>query len=196
MPVSYNSTQLDALGELANIGSGTAATALSQMVGTSVDLEVSAPVALPLADAVDRAGVSDSVVTAVVVPLRGELAGMALILLDPNAVNTLSELLGVEAGTDIATSALGEIGNILCSSYLGALATMTGLQVEPGPPQLIVDTLGAVLASALLEVGDIDETLHLESRLQIDGKHCALQFLLLPAGNGATEILSRIGLAS
>ena len=48
--------QLDALRELANISSGTAATSLSQMLGREVDLNVPKAFALPLADAVDAAG--------------------------------------------------------------------------------------------------------------------------------------------
>ena len=40
--------QLDALRELANIASGTAATALSQMLGQEVDISVPRALALPL----------------------------------------------------------------------------------------------------------------------------------------------------
>jgi chemotaxis protein CheC len=55
--VTYLSeAQLDALRELANIGSGTAATALSQMIGREVRLSVPRALTLPLADAVDACG--------------------------------------------------------------------------------------------------------------------------------------------
>ena len=46
---TYSEMQLDALRELANIGSGTAATALSSMVGGPVDVSVPSALALPLA---------------------------------------------------------------------------------------------------------------------------------------------------
>ena len=52
----YTEMQLDALRELANIASGTAATALSQMLGREIELSVPRALALPLADAVDAAG--------------------------------------------------------------------------------------------------------------------------------------------
>ena len=56
MTPRYTDMQLDALRELANIASGTAATALSQMLGREVELSVPRVLALPLADAVDACG--------------------------------------------------------------------------------------------------------------------------------------------
>ncbi len=47
MPSDYTELQLDALRELANIGAGTAATALSQMLGQEVALDVPRAHALP-----------------------------------------------------------------------------------------------------------------------------------------------------
>ena len=52
MSSPYSDLQLDALRELANIGSGTAATALSSMLGRPVD--VSVPSARALRDSAPR----------------------------------------------------------------------------------------------------------------------------------------------
>jgi chemotaxis protein CheC len=67
--IEYNELQLDALRELANIGAGTAATALSQMLGQEVTLTVSRALAPPLAEAVASAGPPEEVVSGVVIPL-------------------------------------------------------------------------------------------------------------------------------
>jgi len=69
--VEYNAVQLDALRELSNMGVGTAATALSQMLGQEVDLTVPRALALPLADAVEAAGPPEQIVTGVVIPIVG-----------------------------------------------------------------------------------------------------------------------------
>ena len=45
----------------------------------------------------------------------------------------LCGMLGVEAGTEDAISALGEIGNILSASYITALSAMTGLELDLTP---------------------------------------------------------------
>ena len=48
---TFSDLQLDALRELANIGSGNAGTALSSMLGKPVDISVPTAAALPLAEA-------------------------------------------------------------------------------------------------------------------------------------------------
>src|SRR5512140_1404032 len=137
--------QLDALGELANIASGTAATALSQMLGQEVELRVPRALALPLADAVDSAGSPDEVVSGIALALDGDVDGLVLLLVPMKDANTLCELLGVEAGTEVGDSALGEIGNILGTSYLNAIVSMTGLDLQPSPPFVATDLLGAIV---------------------------------------------------
>ena len=51
----YTDLQLDALRELANIGSGTAGTALSSLLGSPIELSVPSASALELAEAVEAA---------------------------------------------------------------------------------------------------------------------------------------------
>ena len=72
MITRYDEQQLDALRELASIGSGTAATALAGMLGRSVELAVPRALALPLADALDAVEIR-TVRGAPLLPLGGEL---------------------------------------------------------------------------------------------------------------------------
>ena len=146
----YSELQLDALRELANIGSGNAATALSGLLGRSIDVSVPNALALPLADAVDAAGPAEAIVTGVVLPVYGDLDAIVLLLFTPEDADELTGLLGCEPGSEVALSALGEIGNILGSSYIGALGSMVGLMLEPRPPATATDMLGAIVASVLL----------------------------------------------
>jgi chemotaxis protein CheC len=104
--IEYNQAQLDALGELSNIGAGTAATALSQMLGQEVTLTVPRALALPLADAVAAAGPPEQMVTGVVIPLEGDIEALVLLLIPTEDAETLCSLLGVEAGTEVGDSAL------------------------------------------------------------------------------------------
>src|SRR5215207_6938403 len=76
---NYTPLQLDALRELANIGSGTAGTSLSQMLGRPVDISVPTALALPLADAVDAVGVPEEEITGVVIPLAGDMQAIVLL---------------------------------------------------------------------------------------------------------------------
>ena len=196
MTPRLNDSQLDALRELANIASGTAATALGQMLGQEVDLSVPRALALSLADAVEACGDADSTVSGVVIPLEGDIEGMVLLLIPADHAAKLCELLGVEAGSEVGDSALCEIGNILGTSYLNGLSAMTGMYLGPRPPHLSTDMLGAIVASLLAQTaGHSDSVLVLDSELDLMQDPCSITFLLLPSSGGVNDLLAPLGLA-
>lgn len=191
-----NDMQLDALRELANIASGTAATALSQMLGREVELNVPRALALPLADAVDACGPPEAEVSGVVFPIDGDLEALVLLLIPAEHAHALCAMLGVEAGTDVGDSALCEIGNILGTSYLNGLAAMTGLALLPSPPTLKSDMLAAIVSSLLAATSGIDDlALVLDSELDVSGEACSISFLLLPTVGQIDGLLAPLGLA-
>ena len=120
MTARYTEMQLDALRELANIASGTAATSLSQMLGREIGLSVPRAQALALEDAVAAGGDPAETVSAVALPLLGDMGGLVVLLIPLPHAATLCHLLGVEPATDVGDSALSEIGNILGASFLKA----------------------------------------------------------------------------
>jgi chemotaxis protein CheC len=72
---------------------------------------------------------------------------------------------------------------------------MVGMVIEPTPPQVVEDMLGAILSSVLLGRGDdIDEALILDSDLMVEGEQCSLSFLLLSDHGGIKQLLERLGL--
>jgi chemotaxis protein CheC len=193
----FTSLELDALRELANIGSGTASTSLSGMLGRPVDISVPAAAALTFADAIDTIGAPEEEVTGVVLGVVGEMEGIVLLLMRVADAAGLCALLGVDADSEMGQSALGEIGNIVGTSYINALAQMTGLNIEPSPPQSATDMLGAIVASVLAGVaGAEDVALVLDSDLEVEGEDCSLSFLMLPTRDGVEELLARLGLGS
>lgn len=197
MTPRYTELQLDALRELANIASGNAATALSQMLGREVELSVPRVLALPLADAIEACGSPDESITSVVIPLEGDIEGLVLLLISCEGASALCRLLGVEAGSEIGDSALREIGNILGTSCLNALASMTGLSLGPCPPHLTTDMLGAIVSSlALTQTPPTDLVLVLDSELEVADEPCSISFVLLPTDGGVTDLLTPLGLAA
>ena len=191
----FSEMHLDALREVANIGSGNAATALAGMLGRPVDLTVPSAAALPLAEAVDAAGSAADATSAVILPVFGEMDALVLLLFAPEHATALCGLLGVEGDPEMELSCLGEIGNILGASYVGALQAMTGIELEPAPPQTINDMLGAIIASALaMEAEESDLALMLDSQLVVEGTECTFNFLFVPSAGGVSEVLRRLGL--
>jgi chemotaxis protein CheC len=192
----YTELQLDALRELANIGSGTASTALSAMLGRSVDISVPTAQALPFAEAVEAAGPAEQDITAIVLGIIGDMHGTVLLLVPPADADAMCRMLGVEPDDEFALSALGEIGNIVGTSYINALAGMTGMDIEPTPPSTATDMLGALVASVLAgaaATGDV--ALMLDSNLVVEGEDCSISFLLVPDQGGVEVLLSRLGLS-
>ncbi len=191
----YTDMQLDALRELANIGSGTASTALSSMLGRSVDISVPNALVLPMSQAVETIGDPESEATGVVLGVVGDMQATVLLLFTPNDAKLMCGLLGVESGSELGVSALMEIGNIVGSSYINALAAMTGMELEPTPPGTATDMLAAIVQTVLAErATGTDVALLLDSNLVVEGEDCSVSFLLVPDTGGVELLLARLGL--
>jgi chemotaxis protein CheC len=191
----YTDLQLDALRELANIGSGTAGTALSSLLGRSVDISVPNAAALELVDAVDAAGAPEDVVWAIVVTVGGDLEATALLVIPELDAAAICALLGVLPDSDTGRSALEEVGNILVASYVGALGSLTGFVLDLRPPASARDMLGAIVSTVLAARSDgRDFAIMLDSELRVEDEAISLSFMLLPTPEGVNELFDRIGL--
>ena len=195
MSSQYTELQLDALRELANIGSGNASIALSSLLGRNVDISVPNAFVLPIADAVSSIGDPESEVVGVVLGVVGDMPAAVLLLFTPTDAELVCGLLGVEADNEIGASALMEIGNIVGTSYINALAEMTGMALEPTPPGAATDMLGAIVETVLApSAAAADVALLLDSELVVEGEDCSVSFLLVPEQGGIDQLLARLGL--
>lgn len=182
-------SQLDAMREVANIGAGHAATALSQMTNRKIMITVPRVNVRPLEEACDVVGAPDEVVAAILMHMMGDLTGRALLLFPQGAARTLCDiLLGREMGTTQAfgkmeQSALKEAGNILGSAYLNALSDFMGMMLVPSVPSLVIDLSGAILTTAQVNFGhERDYAFCVETSFRFEGASEPLggHFLLLP----------------
>jgi chemotaxis protein CheC len=182
-------SQLDAMREVANIGAGHAATALSQMTNRTIMITVPRVKIKPLEDAGDMLGPPDQVVASVLMHMMGDLTGRAMLLFpEPAAMVLCDYLFRRERGTTTAfgemeQSSLKEVGNILASAYLNALSDFMGMMLVPSVPSLVIDLSGAILTSAHLNFGhDREYALCVETSFRSEGspEPMAGHFLLLP----------------
>lgn len=181
--------QLDALKEVANIGAGHAATALSQMTNRTIMIRVPRVNVRPLESVPELLGPPDQVVAAVLMQTMGDLSARTLVVFTDDAARTLCDLiLGRPAGTttafgDMEQSGIKEVGNILVSAYMTALSDFLHMLLIPSVPGLVVDQCGAVLTTTYLNFGhDRDYVFCVETAFEVAGAPAALQghFLLLP----------------
>lgn len=194
----------DALREVANIGAGHAATALSQMTGRMIMIDVPEVNVRDLEDVAEMLGPADSEVVAVVMHMMGDLTGRTAVLLPMAAARVLCDLLlrrPTGTTTDFGVmeeSSIKETGNILTSAYLTALSDFMGMMLVPSVPSLVADYAGAVLTSAHLTfTRDRDIVFCVDTAFRVEGASDALhgEFLLLPDTASLTAIFDAIHLA-
>jgi chemotaxis protein CheC len=181
--------QLDALREVANIGAGHAATALSQMTNRTIMINVPEVNVLALEDVSELLGRPDEIVAAVLMHMMGDLTGRTLVLFPEGSALSLCDILfrkpagsTTEFGV-MEQSGLKEAGNILASAYLNALSDFMGMMLVPSVPSLVVDLSAAVLTTAYLNFGhDRDYVFCVETSFRVEGAAEPLRghFLLLP----------------
>ncbi|MHB1329969.1 MAG: chemotaxis protein CheC [Gemmatimonadales bacterium] len=180
--------QRDALREIANIGAGHAATALSQMTGRTIMIDVPQVDVKRLEEAAELLGPTDTIIAAVLMHMMGDLTGRTLLVFPEVSARTLCSILlrapkGGPGFTEMERSTVMETGNILCSAYLNALSDFMGMMLVPSVPALVVDQAGAVLTTAYLNFGHSrDHVICVETAFRIAGSDESVngQFILMP----------------
>jgi chemotaxis protein CheC len=193
--LGFDELQRSALGEIANIGSGHAATALSQLLGKAVDISHADALLTTLAQAADRLGAAAE--TSAVVDTPVAEGGRILMLFPEGAAAELCTLLGTTIDDELGQSALREIGNILGSSYLNALVQLTGVPLEPEPPQIEIDLLGHVVERRLTGGAQPnDPAILMRSMLTVESSDASFSFLFVPQIGGVDRLLTSLGVGS
>ena len=188
--------QRSALQELANIGAGHAASALAQMIGQTVSIDVPKVMAVRLEDAPQQIGDPESVVVAVFFRVIGEAPCRMLLLFSPENARMLVDMVSGKPARTTQTldeegaSAVKEVGNILSGSYLNALSKLVGLNLVNSVPGYSEDMLEAVLQSALMDLGQEAEFAFLiATDLIVSGHRVNAHFLLVPHADSLQTLL-------
>ncbi|MDI9458668.1 MAG: chemotaxis protein CheC [Bacillota bacterium] len=190
--------RLDFLRELANIGTGHATTALSQMLnGRLFQLVVPDAQMLPFTEAAEYMGGAEQVVVGIFIVISGDVKGhMAFLQPLESALVLLRLLTGIEQPEldELGRSALQELGNIMVTSYLNALSTMTNLLMVPSVPGLAIDMAGAVWESVLAGAQVTDEVTVIRTRFSADGEDIEGHILFLPDNEDFEKVARLFGL--
>lgn len=157
--MELNAVQHDALVELLNIGFGRAGASLSKLTQQRVLLEVPQVSMHPVSYLTQSLGkLVESRVASVHQVFSGPVAGDALLLLDPIAAATLTELL-----TDVPPLSLDldassrevftEVGNIVLNACIGTFGNMLNIPVAFSVPDVDVTSMTTVI-DRMMETGD------------------------------------------
>lgn len=191
----FSGMEESALLEVANIGSSHAATALSNLLGRPVEIRHTEAMLTTIAEAADRAGAPASPSAVVDTPVAGD-GGKVLLLFPEEGADRLCRLLGSSIDQELGRSTLREVGNILASSYLNAVVEMTGVALEPEPPEMTIDVLGSVFERSLGNLADVDTpTILMRSLLVVDTEDAGFSFLFIPRLAAVRGLLEALGLS-
>ncbi|HEX7120149.1 MAG TPA: chemotaxis protein CheC [Longimicrobiales bacterium] len=197
--------QRDALREVANIGAGHAATALSQLTGRRIWVDAPQIQVVRVEEVGMLTGHSEEVVACVAMQVLGDLAGRTLQIFPERTACRLAGILlsrddidFPDGFGDVEKSALKEAGNIIGAAYLNALSDFLGMMLLTSVPAMAIDLAGAVLTSgSITEGAESDHLICIDTLFRMDEEREALKghFLLMPDPDSLQVILQAIRLA-
>jgi len=155
--MKLSAVQADALQELGNIGAAHAATTLSQMLGSTIEMSVPAIKVVDLSQLGQYMGEESAAMVAF--ELQGDIPHGGYILFyitRESAVRMTNTMLGqTEINrplSEMDESALLEVGNIMVSAFLDATAELLGYVMLPSPPSLTIDMAHAAMQSLIAQM--------------------------------------------
>ncbi len=190
--------QLESWTNLVTKGILNSISGLSDMLGQVVIVTSLNARTMPIKDTADLFGGPEAPTAAVYLSILGVAQGHMVLVYQPKtAFEFIDMLLGEPPGTThelgpMEESALAEMGNLVGSFFLNAMADATSLDLRVSPPVVMMDMAGAILdpilAEALMEADDalvVDTTFGTKDR-QINGS-----FLVLPSPELQSVLLGR-----
>jgi chemotaxis protein CheC len=193
--MELNEQQKDALRELGNIGASHAATSLSQMLMSPVDMTVPEVRIVDISRINEHFG--DEIAALVVFEIQGELSPGGYIVMHiskDSAIRMTNTMLGQtdmdRELTEMDQSALVEVGNIMVSQFLDATATLLDIVMIPSPPAIAIDMAHAAFQSIIACIAkDINSIILFRTELSCEEYDIDGALLLMPDTRTLNEIL-------
>lgn len=197
-----NAFELDTLKEIGSIGSGNAATALSELIGKEVRIQQPEVRIMEYNEAIDWIGGPEEVTAGVLVRLGGQINGIMLSVQKLDFVNLVLESMtgrGVEdyfGLHEMESSALIEVGNIMISTFINAICGLAGIQVELTVPAFTVDMQGAIMAVPMAEYGgQTNHIMTIGGEFVCNDKVVPCRLLLSPDIRSLNFLLRKLGVS-
>ena len=195
-----NSLEIDTLKEIGSIGTGNAATSLSQILGKAVRITLPEVRIMEYNEAIEWIGGPEHVTAGVLVKMGGQLNGIMLSVQQLDFVNmVLDSMLGTHIEDysqldEMGRSALIEIGNIMISTFINALSSLANISVDLTVPAFALDMQGAILAVPMAEYGGAsDYIMTIGGNLSCEGREMPCRLLLSPDIRSLNFLLRKLG---
>ncbi len=176
---------IDIIREVSSIGSGHAATALSQLLNRRVNLNV------PVVNLTSMKIVEDKLRPKVPEPvgvrlfMLGDVTGkLCLVMGNDDAMQTTrlmlsSRSMDPDMAQKMQSSAISEVGNILCSAFINALCGFLSKLIIPSIPKLVSGNFDEVFKAMLGEDKASREVFVIQSIMRFDDLNKDSKVLML-----------------
>lgn len=198
-----SSLEIDTLREIGSIGTGNAATALSQMMNKPVRITLPEVRIMEYNEAIEWIGGPEEVTAGVLVKMSGDIGGIMLSVQKLELVNVvLNAMLGenidnYENLTELERSAMIEIGNIMISTFINALSGLADVNIRLTVPAFAVDMQGAILTVPMAEYGGMsDYLMAIGGNFVCDGKEVPCHLILSPDLRSLDFLLRKLGVSN
>jgi chemotaxis protein CheC len=195
--VNVDQLDQDALGELFNIGLHRAASALSELTGQRIIVDLPRLWICPIEETYARlVEFLDGDLATVHQLFKGNVTGDAVLVLDYESATRLTALLtdgAVATGGRLDQSArevLAEVGNVILSSCLSAFGDMLHVSVSFSVPRMHVESLEGLLRSIQIDSEQLNFALLAATRFRfVDGEVGG--YLMIAIGMHSLSLISR-----
>lgn len=197
-----NSLQIDTLREIGSIGTGNAATALSNMLNKEVRITLPEVRIMGYNEAIEWIGGPEEITAGVLVKMSGQLNGIMLSCQQLEFVNLVLETVLGERIQDypdlheMGKSCLIEVGNIMISTFINALSNLADINVNLTVPAFTVDMQGAILTVPMAEYGgQSDYIMTIGGNFVCEDKEVPCRLLLSPDIRSLNFLLRKLGVS-
>ena len=194
------SLEIDTLREIGSIGTGNAATALSQMLGKEVRITMPEVRIMGYNEAIEWIGGPEEITAGVLVKLSGQINGIMLSVQQLEFVNLVldsalkKKIKDYSELKELESSALVEVGNIMISTFINALSGLAGMDVKLTVPAFTVDMQGAILAVPMAEYGgQSDYIMTIGGNFVCDNKQVPCRLLMSPDLRSLNALFRKLG---
>lgn len=196
-----NDMHLDVLREIGNIGSGNAASSLSQMIGQAVYIDVPDVRILDSSQVIELMGGPETMIAGLMVCLTGDIEGMMMFLIDQQFASVLLQaLMGIENTDfndidDMSKSAIQEMSNIMTASFVNAIADMTSLTIDITAPAICIDMLGAIMnVPATFFANMSDKILFIQNEFGSEDPKAPAHIIMMPDIESLKRLMGSLGI--
>jgi len=188
---------LDALTEVFNVGAGSAASSLSEIVAEEIELSVPRIQFYQSSEINAKSLLLDSPrLGAVKQKFYGPFDSTAMLLFtEDRALEIVRDMMGsqlsVEELTEFEQEAMCELGNIILNACLSVMADMLGLTLTSSLPVYFVDT-SEVIVQQIINESDHPVMLALHIDLNIRSRHSNGYLVFLFSSSSLTDLMIHI----